>query len=365
MLRWVILAVAVVALTALATLVVEYVPSSDSSWNLPVRSNMIGPQPKVVVEGALTHEFGAMSQQRTGNHSWVVRNLGKGELELWMESSTCMCTIAKLANGNKAVVKPGESTEIDLEWKTNNTVGVFNKGATIGTNDPSRPSFTLAAHGTVHPPVVVLPSEEVIQMGSISNDETKIFRVAIFAPDRPELKLTKISTSRPDLLFAQPAPLTPDECESLKIKAGYRLNLEIKPGTALGTFRDEVVVQTDHPLQSEVRLIVAGAVTGPISVVPDHLRMVTVKSREGASEDITLLVRAGKATNFEVAHKPEKVEVSIAPNETSSLKGRYRLTVTIPPGTLSGYVDDQIILRTDHPKVSELKIPVSIVVGAG
>jgi hypothetical protein len=80
---------------------------------------------------------------------------------------------------------------------------------------------------------------------------------------------------------------------------------------------------------------------------------------------VTLLVRGGQPTNFTVAQKPKNIEVAVIPNETPSLKGRYRVTVTVPPGTPAGLVDGEIILHTDHPKVKELKIPVNILVGSG
>ncbi len=38
------------------------------------------------------------------------------------------------------------------------------------------------------------------------------------------------------------------------------------------------------------------------------------------------------------------------------------MTVKVPPGTAPGWINDTIILKTDHPKVSELKIPVNIFV---
>jgi hypothetical protein len=99
---------------------------------------------------------------------------------------------------------------------------------------------------------------------------------------------------------------------------------------------------------------------GPISAIPERLRIPNVTSRDGASRNVTLFVRGGQETHFQVTHKPEKVEVAIAPDDTSTLKGRYRMTVKVPPGTPAGPVDDKIILKTNHPKVGELKIPVTI-----
>ena len=85
-----------------------------------------GPQPKVEIAGPLFYDFGKMSQFRKSSHVWEVKNVGDADLEMWMESSTCSCTIAKLATPPDAVgkekprvrVKPNETTPIELEWDT-------------------------------------------------------------------------------------------------------------------------------------------------------------------------------------------------------------------------------------------------------
>lgn len=368
MLRWVILCVVVVVLAAAATLVVQYGTGSSPTWSLPAGGKKEGPQPRVEVEGALIHEFGELSTQKTSTRKWKVKNTGEGDLEIWLLGSTCTCTIPKLkGEGTREIIKPGESTEIELEWKTKDAVGEFSKGATIGTNDPNRPEFMLKVHGMVHSPIVVLPApqEGVLTVGDVSNDQVKEISLAVFSPEHPELKIKNLSTSKPDLIVAKPVPLTPQELEKLKIKGGYRVKLEIKPGMPLGTFREELVVETDHFDQPRYQLVLAGVVSGPISLLPSILRMVAVNAKEGASGQMTLLVREGRPTSFKVIRKPEMLEVSIAPNDTPTLKGRYRLTVTVPPGTVAGLIDDEIIFQTDYPKVGELKVPVNIVVGSG
>ncbi len=65
-----------------------------------------------------------------------------------------------------------------------------------------------------------------------------------------------------------------------------------------------------------------------------------------------------------MASKSEKIRVAIARDDQPGAKGRYRLTVTVPPGTSPGVLDDPIVLRTDHPKVHELQIPVRIYVSS-
>jgi hypothetical protein len=367
MLRWVILSVVVVVLAAAATLAVQYSTLSNPAWKLPASRKKEGPQPRLEVTGPLTHEFGAMATQKVGTHTWTLSNVGEADLDIWLGSSTCSCTVPKLkGEGTQETVRPGGTTEIEVEWRTKELNGEFAKSVTIGTSDPDRPELRFSIHGEVHSPVVVLPTphDGVISLGDISTDEVKRMALAVFSPDRPELKLTKLSSSKPELISLKAEPMKPPERDSLKIKAGYRVEIEIKPGASLGTFREEMTIETDHPDQPQVQLVLAGTTSGPISVVPSILRFVT-SGRAMQSGQVSLLVRGGRSTSFTVASKPANVEIAIVPNETESLKGRYRLTVTVLPQAPPGIIDGEIILQTDYPNARELKIPVSIVVSAG
>jgi len=367
MLRWIVLAVVVVALTAGATLLTQYAPNSDSVRVVAVNT-IKGPQPKVEVPGPLTYEFGTMAQLSEGRHSWEFKNVGDADLELWLESSTCSCTIAKLKSADgegkpRVVLKPNESTPIELEWQTKLFRDAFHKGATIGTNDPTRPSVPIYVDGKVYPPVITIPNDAV-SFASVSNEEPNVVKIAVFSADRPDLKIEKLTTSRPEFLVARPRPLTPEECKSLKVKAGHHIDLEMKPGMPLGRFVDELVIQTDHPLNPQVKLAISSTVTGPVSVIPERVRMPGVTSREGASRDYTILVRGGRPTEFEVAHCPPKMHVKITPDDTPTQKGRYKMTVIVVPGTPSGPIEGELVLKTDHPKASQLTIPVSILISS-
>ena len=365
MLRWIVLVVVVVIMVAGATFVSLNATIMEPTA-LPAAPAHAGPSAKVEVPEPLIYEFGAMPQLSTGTHAWLFKNVGDADLELWFESSTCSCTVAKLKSENgeekkKLVVKPKNSIPIDLEWQTKMFHDEYSKGATIGTNDPTRPSVSITVKGKVHPPVVIVPNE-MIMFGSVSNEEPHAAAIAAFSIDRPETKVTKLTTSRPAFLVARTEPLTAQEREQLKVKAGYHIFVEMKPGMPLGRFHDELVIETDHPLKPEIKMSIGGNVTGPITVIPERLRLPSVSSSQGATRDMTLLVRGATPTKFEVAYHPDKLDVKIAPDDTPTQKGRYKMTVTIPKGTAAGPVDGDIILKTDHPKAVEMKIPVSILI---
>jgi len=367
MLRWILLIVVVVGLTAAATFVIQSAPVADSRTRHAVDESL-GPRPKVEIVEPLIHEFGIMSQESNGSHTWQIKNVGQGTLDIWLDGRpTCSCTIASLQtvgeggeSERKVVkIKPGDSTKIDLAWETRNKGVEYSQGATIGTNDPSRPSFALTVKGQVFPPVSVYPPEMISLMG-ISNEEVNRARFAVFSMDRPSTKITKISSSRPEFIVATPTPLTDTDRLQLKVKGGgYRVDVDVKPGLPLGAFQDELVIETDHPLRPKVKVTVAGKTTGPISFLPERVRMTNVTSSRGATQEITLLVRGDKPTKFEIVHKPSKVDIEIKQSDTAQ-KGRYRLKATVPPGTPAGQIDEDLIIKTDHPRASELKIPVII-----
>jgi hypothetical protein len=364
MLRWITLAVVVVALVGAAT----FMSLNTTTANLkalPPPPPPTGPSALFVLVEPATFEFGTMSQHSSGKHTWEIKNAGAVDLALTLGSTTCSCTVAKLNGVEKPtlVVKPSESTKIDVEWQTKVFHDDYSQGVTLTTNDPSRPSVSINVHGKIYPPVIVVPGEQ-ISYGTVTNEESQLAKVAIYSQDRPETKLTKLTTSRPDFLIANSQSLPAEDCKALKVQAGYRVTVEMKPGMPLGRFQEELVIETDHPGRPELKLTITGNTRGSISVIPDRLSMPSVSTHRGATRDLTLLVRDGRPTKFEVAYRPEKLDVKITPDDTPTQKGRYKLTVTVPRGTSAGSVDGDIILKTDHPRASQMKIPVTVLISS-
>ena len=83
-------------------------------------------------------------------------------------------------------------------------------------------------------------------------------RIAVYSQERPDLKVTKVTSSKPGLIVAEAKPMTAEEAKQLKIEKGYLVFVELKPGMPLGNFHEELVVHTDHPKQPEVKVSVGG-----------------------------------------------------------------------------------------------------------
>ena len=201
-----------------------------------------------------------------------------------MVASSCSCTVASLAGGKTATVKPGGTTGITLSWNTKDRDGSYHQSATIATNDPARPTFELAAEGTVRPAIVVVP-DTVINYMEVSNDVSDHRHgVILFSADKPDLKILKLTTSKPGVILAEREPLSKEDGKALKVEAGHRVNVDVQSGLPLGVFREELVVKTNHPLQPEVKLYVIGKMIGPISVTPERVRLWRTRCRaDGAA----------------------------------------------------------------------------------
>jgi hypothetical protein len=365
MVRWIILGVIVVVASAAATVLFQVVPSwsSDSANGLAFPAPAKGVYPKVVVDGDLKYNFGMMRLKDKGHKSWTLLNKGEADLMLKMVSSTCSCTIANLKVGETATVKPGESTEITLEWTTK-SVGSFDQSAEIGTNDPTRPVITLAVSGEVRPAVTLIPSDQTLNFLEISN-ETEDHRAwaGIYSVDKDDLAITRTVSSKPDAVLVETEPMPPEDLKKLEAKQGIRINVIVKSDKMpIGSFREMIEIETNHPQQPKLELYVTGKMTGPISLSPERVWAHGVPSRTGASQEIKLLVRGQKETKFEVQTPPKPIKVEVVPGNKFEHASQYRLIVTVPPETEAGTYEGKITLKTDHPKAAEVEIPYSIFV---
>ena len=376
MVRWLFFAIVVVAVSALATLGLPYLNASksDTSYKppFPLASTDQGLLPKVVIEGeSLTHDFGVMGQQSSGEHEWTITNKGEGDLLLSKGPSTCSCTIANLESDKGTTLKPGESTKVKLTWETRTNNGKFEKSASVLTNDPTKPKIDFIIDGTVRPAISLLPPIEGLVYYTIPNDHDHPKSFLIHSDDRPDFKITKAISSNPDLIKVETHPVPPEDAKKMEVASGkaYRVDVIVKPGSALGSFREEVVLTTDHPLKPEVKLPVSGKIAGPISSVPERIRLTQVLSKNGADESVILWVRGQEHTKFVIEKSPENLKVDIQPTDdktdstdATAKSARYTLTIKVPPGTPPGAINDEIILKTDHPRAATVRIPVNVLI---
>ena len=94
--------------------------------------NKTGPVMEIEPE---EHDFGGVQQDQKLAHAFTVKNVGTENLEIRRISTSCGCTAAIAA---ARVVKPGESTTLDVVLETRKYKGVIDKSISVASNDRGR-----------------------------------------------------------------------------------------------------------------------------------------------------------------------------------------------------------------------------------
>jgi hypothetical protein len=372
MIRWILLAVLVVAVSASVPIVLSALPSTEGGSTLhPATTKPTGPVGKLAFEGDRVHDFGVLAQDGHGEKSWVVKNVGEGDLEILKGATSCRCTVANFKNNeSKIVLKPGESTELKITWHAKpDDNGPFAQEASIETNDPEQPKMSFRITGNVQPAISMQPPVPDFDFSTTPNDVKTPSRLALSSADKPDFKITSVTTTNPEAIETAVHPLSDAEKKQLKYENGYRVDINLLPSKALGAFNEEVIINTDHPMRPSIRVVVRGNRVGPIALAPSSIRIHDATSSDGGSKTMILTVRdREEPTKIEVEQQPEKFQVTIEPvdnKDNASKIHRYRLTATVPPGTTPGASAGVLLLKTDHPSAQQIKIPYDVAVLSG
>jgi len=98
-----------------------------------------------LVMASVEHSFGVVKPGTPLTYTFEVRNEGEASLEIKNVSPSCGCTTTKFDHE----IGAGKSGSITLAVeKTDGYKGEVTKTATVTTNDPNRPAFTLTLRAT-------------------------------------------------------------------------------------------------------------------------------------------------------------------------------------------------------------------------
>jgi len=102
--------------------------------------------PKIFFD-KMFHNFGKIEEGKIYETSFAFTNTGQGILEIVDIHSSCGCTAAI---PKKRILKPGEVSEVRVEFNSTNYNGLVTKYVTIRTNDPSNPEVILTIQADVY-----------------------------------------------------------------------------------------------------------------------------------------------------------------------------------------------------------------------
>lgn len=298
--------------------------------------------PTALVEKT-TFDFGEVVQGEKVEHKFVVKNTGKGPLELQRVEPACGCTAAVPED---RVVKPGASSSVSTVFDTAGFSGDKVKTVRLYTNDPKSPSIVLTLKGTVNPEVIVNPPR--LYFGKVRKGEAIERQVKVNVLGNSKIRITSVHSRHEGIELE----VSGDE-KSRSIVATLSDTLPV------GLFRSSVVVKTSSIRTPVVNVPVFAKVQGDLRLVPSD---VSFGLLEGPLKE--------KVSRLATLHNDGQNEVKIvsissnnpgikAVAKKGTTAGSYQVSVAVSE-EIQGPFRAVVKIKTDHPEKDqrELLLPV-------
>jgi len=298
--------------------------------------------PRLQVD-ASHHDFGPVPPDTLQVHRYKATNTGPVPLTILKVQPVCGCTTMVLG---KAVLAPGEDTEVEVTFNTAGQQGQVRKSLNIETDDPAVPIQTLTFEADV--------------LADLKNGPRSVSFHDLARPDRRTASIRLESTTgKPihlDKVELSEAPwlgVTTRE-EGLELWVDFTLVAEKLPAARLhGT--DTAILLTTNPRPSTTRLAVEWDLLPPVTVAPERVSWSQPSGRE-ARMPLTLHSRTD--TPFRIlsvrTSNPLLEVQGVAPKAAVSHQIVVVLSAKAPPSIY----DEAVTLTLDTPGHPELDIRV-------
>ena len=240
-----------------------------------------------------------------------------------------------------------------MSVKTKGMAGPFHKTANILSNDPENPRVRLDLSGTVKNYIEVKPAT-LVQLRSTEGKPAS--RVLEFKSGVPgELLFTKIEVD----------PKIQEGIETKLVRGAdqrsYTLEITSHYET-IGNHQGQIVIHTNNEKKPQIPIRVIAVVQGPIQVAPSRLHFGSLrKSSNLTNLKRTVWLKKLQGNNFKITgleYDHEAFDLSVVDRKPGE---EYLIMVSLKTEHLKeGIHNETILIKTDHEKVKNISIPVTL-----
>ena len=319
-------------------------------------------------------DFGVFDVEQAGEHSFVIRNEGPGDLTLRAGSSSCKCTLVDLPQGT---IPPGEEGQVRLEWIAPESNERFRHGATVHTNDPQRPQLLFVVSGRVRRHIAMYPPDVVV-FSNVLPGQQRTHRALVYSEAYDAFDLGEIESTHPHITW-DVAPMDAETLGRFYARSGYEIKIHLDSAEQLGRFGGHLALRPHVPgLPADEQpppreLNVFSDVVGLVRLGGPDLDGRTVGfgllPQGSAARRTVLISLAGEQRELnvrEIAATPDFLQVRLAADGASESLTRYRLEIEVPadaaPCSYMRPALGEVRITTDHPDLPELVLQVEFAI---
>lgn len=376
-----------------------------------------GPFGKVELS-EIDYNFGLKKVGSSDEHTFTIKNVGEGPLELKMGKPTCQCTVGEITTsdgqthnetfkvGDQFRLKPNDSASILVKWVMKTDMPKFRQSVPIFTTDPDYREVNLVVSGVVSSPMQILPGVQW-ELGEISATEptkaegivyTGIFDEFTLEEEprhNPYAKVTwtpaafdevaKPESEQKDIPDVPKVSLADAQVE---FKSGYKIHVEVGPNIPLGLYREtirlkvigkqkdaegKIIEPTESATDDIVEFTLAGRRPGPIemrgtndekvklNITSNRIVMGTFPASEGKKVVVTLFPK-GMDQDLVMESYETTSSIKVKFLGIGKVLGKtksYLVEVEIPPGPPKKEIENSaavINMKFNHPTSPDFKV---------
>lgn len=336
---------------------------------------------KIEVVNGTELDFGLMMAGTKRSHKFIFKNVGQADAKIWFLKSTCKCTIGKFEN---AVLKPGEETEVELEWKAESQFDEFAQSATIGTDCPNQEEIKLMIQGRLGQAFVFDPPAHSI--GDIYSNTETVVPVSIYSFQESPLDISAaqvqdgVLSKKIKVELAEERHLKPGELpEKADARHVVDAKIRLSPGLPAGPLNLIIkFARKNSGREQEVEFLeynVRARCITPVRIIAGDdysenrniYNLGVAKSSEGLKKRFMIAVRREDSDadpNVRIAKStPSQLKATLGEPSVTAAQRIYPITLEVPPGSDPVELDGtfskdfgKIVIETDMESSPQIPI---------
>ncbi|MEZ6116717.1 MAG: DUF1573 domain-containing protein [Pirellulaceae bacterium] len=294
------------------------------------------------------HDFGTVARGAKSEFVFEFQNIYKETVHVASVRASCGCVTPSIQTDT---LETWEKGGIHVKFNTATFVGNRNATITVVIDRPYFAEVQLGIKGLIRSDIVFNPGTVNFSNVDQGNEATQTVHVSYAG--RSDWKIVDVRSANTNLMVEL------NEVERFSGRVGYKLKVNLKPGTPAGFFNSEMILVTNDSAARQVPLLVEGNVQSPLSVSPASLALGSLEVGQKITKNVVVkgnqpfkIVGVQCSDCFEVTLPEEAKELHVVPVQfTAKAAGKIAETIEFNTDlggatgscTVSGTVTDTAI----------------------